>query len=150
MFVSSGRFTAALVLAEWLKLAIFPLQWCHIYAPVAPSKLALELLHCPAPYILGIHRRDITSTSSFTTSSYDDDAFIPSDVVVVDLDNNYIRLPEALQSILAQPSVKIQHFILMISEALQPHLFACDEVASAVSSGNKSYFLFARLISYFK
>eukprot|EP00600_Ochromonadales_sp_CCMP1393_P017868 CAMPEP_0175031520 /NCGR_PEP_ID=MMETSP0005-20121125/20861_1 /TAXON_ID=420556 /ORGANISM="Ochromonas sp., Strain CCMP1393" /LENGTH=203 /DNA_ID=CAMNT_0016291779 /DNA_START=54 /DNA_END=662 /DNA_ORIENTATION=- len=58
VIVSSDRFTASVLLGEWLQQCLSPfLKWCYIYAPVAPLSLARHLIQCPTPYILGIQRQ---------------------------------------------------------------------------------------------
>ena len=114
MVVSSCHHTVSLLLGEWLKLAIWPLRWCHIYVPVVTQRLAQELLHCPAPYFLGIQR----------SSLRDLQGSVPNDVVVVDVDNNTIHLPPQLE--LVTPAVsRLTH---ELSQVLQPHLSSCDRV----------------------
>lgn len=112
--MSTERVTLALLVGEWLKLAIEPLEWCHIYAPVVPQSLALELLQCPAPYILGIMRRTLQSAR----------AVPPRDAVIVDLDSNTVRVPPGLQDILPV----LMGLTAMLVPVLQPHCTASDSV----------------------
>lgn len=46
------------ILAHWLKESIAPLTWPHILAPQLPPAAALSLLQCPAPFFVGLRRRD--------------------------------------------------------------------------------------------
>lgn len=56
----------ALLLAEFMQAACFPLRWQHIYAPTVSLGTALQLLPCPAPYLLGatqgIYQQHMRST----------------------------------------------------------------------------------------
>lgn len=100
------------MIGEWLRLATAPLEWCHIYAPVAPQQVALELLQCPAPYLLGILRGTLRAAG----------AVPPRDALVVDLDANTVHVPSELRKIL--PAVKVLRARLV--PLLRPHYLACD------------------------
>jgi hypothetical protein len=84
--VSSVSLTASLVLGEWLRRAMLPLNMCHLYIPVLPQSFAADLLECPAPFFLGI-RRD-----SFDINK------ISKDVMIVDLDCGTVHLPANFQT----------------------------------------------------
>lgn len=114
MMVSTCGRTACLLIGEWLRLASRPLDWCHIYAPVAPARLALELLHCPAPYILGIARHTLRAAR----------AVPPSDAVVVDLDARTVRAPADLKAMLSA----MKDLVDKLLPILQPHYAACDSL----------------------
>lgn len=116
MLVSTHRRTASLLVGEWLRLAMRPLDWCHIYAPVAPPRLALELLQCPAPYVLGIARGTLRTAR----------AVPPADAVVVDLDANSVRAPGELLVLL--PAARC--LIAKLAPILQPHFASCDSIWS--------------------
>lgn len=114
VMVSTHRRTTALLLGEWLRLAMQPLEWCHIYAPVAPQRLALELLQCPAPYVLGIARDTLRAAR----------AVPPADAVVVDLDAGSVRAPADLKAALSA----VRGLVAKLVPLLQPHYAACDSV----------------------
>ena len=124
MLVSTERVTLALLVGEWLRMAIQPLQWCHIYAPVAPQHLALELIQCPAPYLLGIARETLHAAG----------AVPPKDVVVVDLDNGTVRAPAELKAVL--PAVG--DLVKCLIGALQPHSCSYDTVRPALTEAAES------------
>ena len=114
VLVSTQRRTASLLVGEWMRLAMRPLEWCHIYAPVAPPRLALELLQCPAPYVLGIARGTLRTAR----------AVPPLDAVVVDLDVNSVRAPADLMAML--PAARC--LVAKLAPILQPHFASCDSI----------------------
>jgi hypothetical protein len=115
LFVTSENLSAVLQIGEWMRLAAQPLQWCHIYAPVAPQHLALELLQCPAPYMLGILRSTLQRAA----------AVPPSDAVVVDLDANTVRVPKDLKV----PVRALRGLASRLFPLLRPHYTACDSAS---------------------
>ena len=77
VFSSSRRsvlHSACLALATMLR----PLKWSHLLVPLVPSSLANDLIHYPAPYILGIPAQDAENMELLST--------LPRDVTLVDLD----------------------------------------------------------------
>lgn len=122
LLVSSERVTLALLVGEWLKLAMDPLEWCHVYAPVVPQHMALELVQCPAPYLLGIERGTLRAARTVP----------PRDVVVVDLDNGTVRVPAELKALLPAMAVMVGGLV----GVLQPHSSRCDSVDSECGTGD--------------
>jgi hypothetical protein len=88
--VTDTSLTAVLLLGEWLRQAIYPLEWCHVYSPVAPADVATDLLQCPAPYFLGILRSTLR----------DSPQPLPADALVVDLDTGMLQVPPSLRAAL--------------------------------------------------
>lgn len=113
VLVSSSH-TVAMLVGEWLKLAMHPLTWCHIYAPVVPQPLALELLQCPAPYLLGILRETLDSSPTQPCAG----------VLFVDLDNDTVSVPVDLG--VALPAA--ESLVERIASILQPNLAGCDDL----------------------
>ena len=85
-------------LGEYIKEAIAPLEYCHLYLPNVPSSLANNsVTDCPTPFFLvsfffisltvillsweGLARRD-ADFDSFTI-----------DTLIFDMDNDIIRIP---------------------------------------------------------
>ena len=146
LLVSTAKHNAVLAVGEWLKLASAPLQWCHIYAPVVPQRLAIELLQCPAPYLLGIERAslqdlqhhlqqrartgggdtgDSASASMLRALISGSTAASSRDVLVVaDLDSNAVFGPAAFEALLPVGWKLVND----LTQTLQPHLSHCDEV----------------------
>lgn len=122
LLVSTEHVTLALLVGEWLKLAMGPLEWCHIYAPVVPHHIALELVQCPAPYLLGVARETLRAAR----------AVPPRDAVVVDLDNGTVRVPAELKVLLPAMAVLVKDLV----GALQPHSSRCDRVDSEWGGGD--------------
>lgn len=127
MLVSSGH-TVALLVCEWLKLAMLPLKWCHIYAPVVPEHVSLQLLQCPAPYLLGVRRESLKASP----------APPPAGVLLVDLDGDTVTVPADLRTSLAAAATLVHQ----LAAVLKPNLSSCDSVVQGdvheVSGGTLS------------
>ncbi|KAJ4462183.1 putative DENN (AEX-3) domain [Paratrimastix pyriformis] len=65
---------------ESLLSLLCPLQWIHVYINLLPNSMA-DFLMAPMPYLIGAHR-SITKMIP-----------IGDDVVLIDLDNNQVRMP---------------------------------------------------------
>lgn len=111
--MSSGH-TVALLVGEWLKLAMLPLKWCHIYAPVAPEHVALQLLQCPAPYLLGIRHESLEASHSLPSPG----------ILLVDLDADTVSVPADLQ--VALPAA--ESLVHQLAAVLKPNLCGCDAI----------------------
>eukprot|EP00026_Physarum_polycephalum_P001980 Phypoly_transcript_01984.p1 GENE.Phypoly_transcript_01984~~Phypoly_transcript_01984.p1 ORF type:complete len:956 (+),score=127.35 Phypoly_transcript_01984:107-2974(+) len=68
------------IVSECITALLYPFKWFHIYIPLLPQPL-VQYVHCPCPYVIGVN---VGSRSVVD---------IPSEAVVVDLDNNSISLP---------------------------------------------------------
>lgn len=55
-----------------------PLKWAHLHVPLVPNQLMEELIHYPAPFVLGIPTDEKESAAILSA--------LPSDVTLVDLD----------------------------------------------------------------
>lgn len=80
----SSRYTVLTLFGQALCALLRPLSWSHVYAPLLPRKM-LDLLMCPTPFLLGIHR-DYAFKSDFP--------FV-ADLCVVDLDWDEVNSSEA-------------------------------------------------------
>lgn len=123
-----------LLLGEWIRQAIHPLRWCHIYSPVAPQDLALELMECPAPYILGIARDSLEMSHTQ----------LPRGVLVVDLDTGEIRIPTALAKALGAT----QSLEAKLSSVLRPCYTQCDSAVAEHSGDLSLLLLYSAVISF--
>lgn len=106
------------MVGEWIKQAIHPLKWCHIYAPVVPHRMGRELLDCPAPYLLGIQQP--TASEHFNGISVTTD-----DVILVDLDRNVVKMSASLMD-MVDCSMRLVDKIAVI---MTPNLYGCDDVS---------------------
>ncbi|XP_074602839.1 DENN domain containing pinstripe isoform X2 [Brevipalpus obovatus] len=70
ILVSESYFNLMMV-AEALTSLLLPFSWQHVYVPILPSKLGLNFLDAPTPYIMGINSRckDVPSLSSLFAGS---------------------------------------------------------------------------------
>lgn len=66
--------------AEALKSSLYPFEWLCVFAPILPLNLS-RIVRCPSPFLVGLPR------------TFVDEFIIPDDVLLVDLDNDTIRLP---------------------------------------------------------
>ncbi|KAI9142912.1 hypothetical protein BKA69DRAFT_224314 [Paraphysoderma sedebokerense] len=118
-FVSSHLNMLTLA-AESICLLLFPLKWQGILIPVLPAGL-IPYLEAPVPFIVGVH------------SSYmppDDDL---SDVVIVNLDSNNVRVPKPVPQV---PHSKRQRLLhrLKFAVRLRQHGINYGAPLSAVES----------------
>jgi hypothetical protein len=88
---SSAHLCLLNVAAETFVSFLYPLKWHHAYIPVLPSKLK-DFVHAPFPFIIGIHPSIIDE--------------IPSDVVVVDLDRNSVKIGDHMKCVLSSRARK--------------------------------------------
>jgi hypothetical protein len=59
-----------------------PLSWSHVYLPLAPLRIARDLLQCPTPFLLGIPASYLQEADPFP---------IPGDAAFVHLDSGEFR-----------------------------------------------------------
>ncbi|KAL7545175.1 hypothetical protein ACHAWF_008526, partial [Thalassiosira exigua] len=77
VFSSSRR--GMLLAASFAMLRLLkPLKWAHLHVPLVPASMMDELIHYPAPFVLGIPTDEKESASILSA--------LPSDVTLVDLD----------------------------------------------------------------
>lgn len=123
--VVSSKLTSLTVLGEILKTLITPLRWSHIYVPVLPKTMSMELLQCPTPFFVGLLREN------FDTSS------VPQDVCLLDLENDACRVP----AVLAKALYAGRRLARSLDELMRPTLFKCDDVdlstSNAAGSGSR-------------
>lgn len=134
--VSSRTLSASTHLGEWLKDAIYPLKYAHVYSPLVPPCIGLQLIHCPAPFFIGMKRtskidevvesedeRDrekIKGRRGKTAGSKDSTCGL----LLVDLDRDECSMPQDLCLL-----VKSARFLIRaLEDLLYPQLCCCDEV----------------------
>jgi hypothetical protein len=83
ILLHSKHLSLLTLVAESIRLLIYPLDWITVYIPISPAQL-MEIVQAPMSFLLGVH----------TSFILDND--IPLDVHVVDIDNNIIRSGEDL------------------------------------------------------
>ena len=113
-----------------LKYIISPLKWSHVYVPVLPKMMGIDLLQCPTPFYVGL-LREVVDTADFS---------IPEDVLLVDLDLDTCSVSEQLAA--ALPAGR--RLARSLDKLFRPTLHRCDEplvvcnfqaVSSALSTG---------------
>ena len=110
--VVSSKVTSLTVLGELLKVLISPLRWSHIYVPVLPKNMSGELLQCPTPFFVGLLRENF------------DASVVPSDVCLLDLENDACRVPPALSKTLYAG----RRLSRSLDQLMRPSLYKCDDV----------------------
>lgn len=108
--------SVVLLLGEWMRQAVHPLQWCHVYSPVVHADVAVQLLQCPAPYFLGITNRALRRSAHPP----------PADALVVELDSGRMQMPESLRKIM----LTIKPLELQLSRALRPAYHSLESTSS--------------------
>jgi hypothetical protein len=110
--VISSKLTALTCLGEFLREALVPFHWNHVYVPVLPKKMSAQILECPTPFFVGIPRE------------FFDAKAVPSDVCVLDLDHDACRMsPELTRALKAGRRV-----VRALDNILRPRYVCCDEL----------------------
>ncbi|KAJ3443712.1 c-myc promoter binding protein [Anaeramoeba flamelloides] len=82
IFVSSN-YRLIFPVIEAIKTLIYPFTWAFAYIPLLPSAY-VEFLQAPTPYLIGCHRSTLLEID------------LPSDAVIIDIDDNMIYSEEKL------------------------------------------------------
>ncbi|XP_067346046.1 DENN domain-containing protein 5B-like isoform X3 [Channa argus] len=82
----SQDYQQLMTVAEGLTTLLFPFQWQHVYVPILPASL-LHFLDAPVPYLMGLQSKEGTDRSKLELPQ-------EANLCFVDIDNNYIELPE--------------------------------------------------------
>ena len=110
--VISSKLTALTCLGEFLREALVPFHWNHVYVPVLPKKMSSQILDCPTPFFVGIQR------------DFFDAKAVPSDVCVLDLDHDACRMsPELTKALKAG-----RRIIRGLDLILRPQYVGCDNL----------------------
>lgn len=81
---SSSRRSMLMAASVAVKQLLTPLNWTHLIVPYAPLSMVNDLIHYPAPFILGLSTDERQSASILKS--------LPSDVTLVDLDVGRVML----------------------------------------------------------
>ena len=114
LIVSTVSLTPALVLGEWLRNAMQPLSMCHLYLPVLPYTMAMELLQCPTPYFVGV----FTGAEGRNISKSN----LPDKALVVNIDFDSVSIPSSLKPLLHCG----RRLVRAIDHRLRPNLYSAD------------------------
>jgi hypothetical protein len=110
--VISSKLSSLTALGEFMREAIAPFRWNHVYVPVLPKKMSAQILECPTPFFVGIHREFFDSRS------------VPVDVCILDLDHNACRMSSELTKALKSG----RRLIRAIDHILRRDFVSCDDV----------------------
>lgn len=102
-----------------LRELLQPFQWCHIFIPVLP-RILLDNLQCPAPFMIGINQ-EFAFKRDFPYSVLD--------VVVVDLDEGTLQIPDGFRCPTAPPLRR--WFMSRLRSLIQNPLKEMDNVHTA-------------------
>jgi hypothetical protein len=132
--VSSEALSAATHLGEWLKTAIFPLNYSHLFAPLVPPDIGLQLISCPTPYFIGCRRSQAINEVIEMEDERDNNRSKFSKnlqskgsscgLLVVDIDYDDCLMPHDLQL----PVRGARALIHALESLLRPSLSRCDDV----------------------
>ena len=138
--VSSRALSASTHLGEWLKDAINPLKYAHVYSPLVPPCIGLQLIHCPAPFYIGMRRSPKIDEIVELEDERDREKnegrrgkpALPRDsscgLLLVDLDRDECSMPQDLCSLVRSAKVLIR----ALESLLYPHLYNCDEIDAGI------------------
>ncbi|RWS05158.1 DENN domain-containing protein 5A-like protein [Dinothrombium tinctorium] len=68
ILIISSDYHNLMMVAEGLTAVLLPFHWQHVYVPILPSKLGLNYLDAPTPYIMGIN--SVSSKESIASGSW--------------------------------------------------------------------------------
>lgn len=109
------------IICEGLRTLIYPLQWVHVYLPVAPKQL-LSVLEAPVPFLLGTHTKWIRHIEI---------AHI-HDLVLIDCDTASI---DKGHSIAMSFPIREDRWLMMALKALmEPSVINCSDDTREVSN----------------
>lgn len=57
ILIMSHSYYNLMLISECIVALLNPFKWQHVYVPILPSKLGLNYLDAPTPFIMGIHSR---------------------------------------------------------------------------------------------
>lgn len=112
----ASSYSVLLAVGEALRTLVYPLVWSHVYVPVLPFALK-DYLHCPTPFIFGLHTSSTVRSSEVLPRPSDD-------LVVVDLDYDALTgggdvfFPPTLSASLHATLVRL----------CRPHLLLRDDI----------------------
>ena len=116
--VVSSKLTALTAMGEFMKSIIAPLRWSHVYVPLVPKKISDQILQCPTPFFVGVHRE------------YFDPSSTPADVIILDMDSDACRITADL----AKALYAGRRLAKELECVLRPELSFCDDISSPLSS----------------
>lgn len=117
---SASRLSLIVHVSEWLRNAITPLEWCHVYAPVVALSTAIELLDCPAPFLVGMVTAASVDAAELSRGA---------DAIIADLDEDAVEAPPRLTRVAARSSL-FQRSLEGFRDHLQSHAVHCDDAAT--------------------
>jgi len=115
--VLSSRRRSVIVSATMaLRSMMNPLTWAHLFVPLVPASMAGDLIHYPAPFILGVPSEDEDSMVLLNS--------LPADVTLVDLDVGRVILARRLSNEEGMNAGMLRSQVLFLAETLGS-VFGC-------------------------
>ena len=109
------------VICEGLRTLIYPLQWVHVYLPVAPKQL-LSVLEAPVPFLLGTHTKWIKHIEI---------AHI-HDLVLIDCDTASIDKGHSIA--MSFPIREDRWLMMALKTLMEPSVINCSDDTREVSN----------------
>ena len=134
--ISSSRRSILVSVTTALVTLMKPLEWSHLLMPSIPADMAADLVHYPAPFILGIPSEDRGSSELLRS--------LPDDVTLVDLDVGRVILARTLAHDEAGGALRSQVLNLAeslggaIGRRLHGRSWCCDSPLSGISQSNNT------------
>ncbi|GAM18632.1 hypothetical protein SAMD00019534_018070 [Acytostelium subglobosum LB1] len=117
--IISDHYSLLTLIAEIVSSLLHPFSWPHVYVPILPE-LLLEYIYSPFPFIMGVHK-------SYSHSIMTEENLL-NEIVVVDLDNNHIMIPQSQTTLnqASMPERETTQLINQLRRVLQYELLASD------------------------
>jgi hypothetical protein len=109
------------IICEGLRTLIYPLQWVHVYLPVAPKQL-LSVLEAPVPFLLGTHTKWIKHIEI---------AHI-HDLVLIDCDTASIDKGHSIA--MSFPIREDRWLMMALKTLMEPSVISCSDDTREVSN----------------
>ena len=116
IIVSSRRRSLLVSATTSLRSLLNPLTWSHLFVPLVPASMAGDLIHYPAPFILGVPSEDEDSMVLLNS--------LPDDVTLVDLDVGRVILASTLSNEEGMDPGMLRSQVLFLAETLGS-VFGC-------------------------
>ena len=136
IIVSSRRRSVLVSATTALRSLLNPLTWSHLFVPLVSASMAGDLIHYPAPFILGVPSEDEDSMVLLNS--------LPDDVTLVDLDVGRVILASRLSNEEGMDPGMLRSQVLFLAETLgsvfgckmQGPTWRCDSPLRPFSQGS--------------
>jgi hypothetical protein len=141
IIISSRRRSLIVSVTTALRSMLNPLSWAHLFVPLVPASLARDLIHYPAPFILGVPSESEDSMSLLNS--------LPADITLVDLDVGRVILAGSLANAEGTSAGALRSQVLFLAETLgsafgckmQDSTWRCDSPLTSFTSLRRGHLL---------